>query len=221
MKLKWFLSWILVNFFFRIILGLRVEDAKKIPKGRGVILCPNHISSWDPPLVGAAVPREAYFLAKEDLFRVNKFFAWLIRTYNAVPIRRETGGHGALRTAMKLLRENKLVVVFPEGTRNRTNDPLLPLKPGAALLSLKTGVPIIPCYILGSRSSPLKWILRREPLCIKFGNAIEPGNYSNTKEGINKMTEDLKNILLDLRGNLLKKVKGNKESGKLGVISVI
>ena len=221
MKLKWFFSWIVANFFFRVILGLKVEGSKKIPRYGGVILCPNHISSWDPPLVGAAVPREIYFLAKEDLFRVNKFFTWILRKYNAVPIKRETGGHGALRTATELLKGNKMVVIFPEGTRNKTLDPLLPLKPGAALLSLKTGVPIIPAYILGSKSSPLQWITRRAPLYIKFGDSLEPSNYANNKEGIIKMTQDLERLMLELRKNLLKRRLKGRESGKKVTISVI
>jgi len=221
MRLKWLISWLIVNFFFRIFLGLKVEGVKKIPQKRGVIICPNHISSWDPPLVGAAIPREVHFLAKEDLFKVNKIFSWLIRAYNALPIKRETGGHGTLRIAMDLLRENKLLVVFPEGTRNKTDEPLLPLKPGAALLSMKTGAPIVPAYILGSKASPIGWMMRKTPLCIRFDTPLEPSNYPEGKEGIIKMTEDLRNVLLELRTKMKRRIEKNKKSGKKDAITVI
>lgn len=198
-RIKWLIAWLLINFFFRVILGLKVKRSKLVPKKSGVIIAPNHVSSWDPPIIGAAVPREVYFLAKEELFEVNPIFTFIIRLFNALPIRRETGGIGAIKTAIDLIRRGDAVVIFPEGTRNRTDSPLLPLKEGASLIAFKTGAPVVPVYIWGSRGSPFKWFLRMSKLEVRFAEPLYPENYPEGKEGVRKLTKDLEKSLLSLR----------------------
>jgi len=68
----------------------------------GLIVASNHISYYDPPVVGSAVPRELHFLAKEELFS-NPVFGALIRSYNAMPVRRAVGDLGAMKRAVGLL----------------------------------------------------------------------------------------------------------------------
>ncbi len=183
MRPLWRISRALIVPLFRALTGFRVENAHWVPPRGPVILAPNHNSWWDPPLVGIAAPREVYFLAKEELFTTNRLFGWLIRTYNAIPIRRETGGLEALRTALRLLDQGKAVVIFPEGTRNRTEHLLLPLKPGVFLLAKHSGAPVVPAFILHNREPFHRWLLRKAPPVVRFGPPLWARDFPNDKKG--------------------------------------
>ncbi len=188
--MKWGFAWIILYHLFKLLFGMRVEGQKNVRRKKRVIIAPNHISSWDPPLVGIASPRELYFLAKEDLFIPNPLFAWLIRTYNAIPIKRLSGGKDALKKSLKLLKEEKAVVIFPEGTRNRTEEDLLPFKEGVALLALKTNSPVVPTYIKGPRKPFWTWVLRKEELKVKFGRPLYPSKFRG-KDGMKSLTKEI------------------------------
>ncbi len=190
--MKWGFAWLILYPLFKALFGMRVTGQGNVIRKKRVIIAPNHISSWDPPLVGVASPRELYFLAKEDLFIPNPFFAALIRFYNAIPIKRETGGKDALKKAIKLLREEKAVVIFPEGTRNKTDEELLEFKEGVALLAIKTNSPVVPTCIRGPRKPFWTWILRKERLEIKFGEPLYPSQF-NGKSGLDILTAEIKN----------------------------
>ena len=93
-------------------------------------------------------PRRLTFLAKAELFRVPVFGA-LIRRLGSQPLRRDGGDVAALRTAQRVLQDGGALLVFPEGTRG-DEGVLRPAKPGAALLAMQTGVPVVPAYVRGS-----------------------------------------------------------------------
>ncbi len=183
MRPLWRVSRGIIVPLFRALTGFRVENAHLVPPQGPVILAPNHNSWWDPPLIGMAAPREVYFLAKEELFTTNRLFGWLIRTYNAIPIRRETGGLEALRTALRLLDQGKAVVIFPEGTRNRTQQLLLPLKPGVFLLAKHSGAPVVPAFILNNREPFHRWLLRKAPPVVRFGPPLKAQDFPQDKKG--------------------------------------
>ena len=112
------------------------------------LIVANHSSFLDPPLVGGMTPRRLTFLAKAELFRVPVFGA-LIRRLGSQPVRRDGGDVAALRTAQRVLQDGGALLVFPEGTRG-DEGVLRPAKPGAALLAMQTGVPVVPAYVRGS-----------------------------------------------------------------------
>ena len=93
MRFHYRISWLFLNLVERLLFGFTVEGRALIPETGAVIIASNHISYCDPPVVGSGVPREVYFLAKEELFR-NKAFGWLIRKYNAIPLKRASGDVG-------------------------------------------------------------------------------------------------------------------------------
>lgn len=188
--MKWGFAWLILYPLFKALFGMRIEGTENVRRKKRVIIAPNHISSWDPPLVGVASPRELYFLAKEDLFIPNVLFRWLITTYNAIPIKRETGGKDALKKALKLLKEEKAVVIFPEGTRNKTEKELLPFKEGVALLAIKTNSPVVPTCVKGPRKPFWTWVLRKEQLKVKFGKPLYPSNFKG-KDGMHRLTEEI------------------------------
>lgn len=163
--------WRLLNLVGILVTGFRVIDRQNVPFPEGCIIACNHVSYWDPPIVGMAIPRELHFLAKRELFS-NRLFGWLISAFNAVPINREGVDRRALERAQKLLRSGGALLVFPEGTRQKRGR-LGRALAGIGALSLTTGVPILPAYVSGTRGF---WrnLLERGRLCVRFGEPLAP-----------------------------------------------
>lgn len=132
----------------RAWLGLRSRGREHVPATGPVLLAANHVSVLDPVLIAAVTPREVSFLAKAELFDV-PLLGGLIRRLNARPLRREGADPAALRTALRILEEGRVLLVFPEGTRGEEGV-LRPARPGAGLLAVLSGAPLVPVYIRGS-----------------------------------------------------------------------
>jgi len=164
-------SWIFLNLVERLFFGFRVINAQVIPKTGPVIIASNHISYCDPPVVGSAVPREVYFLAKEELFR-NPLFAWLIRQYNAIPLRRSVGDLAAIRKAVDLLSQGKALLMFPEGTRSLSGKLLKP-KLGIGMIAMLASAPIVPAYVRGTNRIG-KAFMRKCKLEVRFAEPLLP-----------------------------------------------
>lgn len=181
MSLRWKVALFFLGPIFRWILGVRVKGAHHVPAEGSVVLAPNHRSSWDPPMVGYASPREVYFLAKRELFESptpwGRVFSWIIRTWNAIPVDRAGGGVAALRRSLRLLQSGQVVTIFPEGTRNRTSYPLLPLQRGVVFLAYKAQVPVVPVWLKHMKAPLWAWIFRIRQPEARFGPPlrVEPG----------------------------------------------
>ena len=103
------------------------------------------------------MPREAYFLAKEELF-ATPVLGPLIHSLNAIPIRRGAADLSGLNRAIDALRHGSSLLLFPEGSRMRDGE-LHPARPGLGLMAVHADVPIAPCYISGS-NRPRRWLVR-------------------------------------------------------------
>jgi 1-acyl-sn-glycerol-3-phosphate acyltransferase len=132
----------------RLLFRLEGRGAEHVPAHGPLLIVANHSSLLDPPLIGGVCPRQLTFLAKAELFRIPVFGAF-IRRLGAHPLRREAADPSALRTAQRLLAEGQALLVFPEGTRGAEGT-LREAKPGAALLAVQSGAPVIPAYVSGS-----------------------------------------------------------------------
>jgi 1-acyl-sn-glycerol-3-phosphate acyltransferase len=173
---------------YRLLGRLRVEGAANVPRKGSVILAPNHVSAADWPAVGVAAPRALWFMAKEEMFAM-PVLGPLIRICRAFPVRRESADRAALRTTEVLLGEGEAVVIFPEG-RVSEDARLQPLKPGVALLALRTGAAVVPVALLGTeRLLPFGEHVPRpvwKPVVVRFGPPIpledlrEPGRPGGT-----------------------------------------
>jgi len=159
----------LIFWLCRLLFGLRVLGGENLKTGGNFLFASNHISYADPPVVGCALNREIWFLAKKELF-LNRFFGWLIRKYHAVPIDRESFDRKAIRYIVKLLKSGHSVLMFPEGTRSRDNRIKMP-KVGLGYIALNAGSDIIPVYVKGS-GRLLSALFRREKLEVRIGPPI-------------------------------------------------
>ena len=149
--------------------SLRTEGMRHVPPTGAALLIANHQSYLDPALVGLAARRHLRFLARKTLFR-SRWFGWLIRTLNAVPIDQEGTGLEGLKTILHQLQAGQAVLVFPEGHRTGTGE-LLPLKPGIQLLIRRTEAPVVPVGIAGAYEAWPRW----SPLPIPAPLFLPPG----------------------------------------------
>ena len=142
-----------LKFLVRIILVVvrrwEIEGAENIPGSDGVVLVANHVSYWDPVVVICAFKRKVYFMAKAELFKI-PVVGYVVGISGAFPVRRDRTDRNAIRTALRLLKKGKVVGVFPEGTRSHSGEMLKPHL-GAAMLALKTGAPVLPVAVSGTR----------------------------------------------------------------------
>lgn len=147
--MTYFLLYPLVFTLLRLLLRVlgRIQSSGEfhVPATGGVLFCPNHISDADPPAIFVTTPRRAWFVGKSELFEI-RVLGWFFAHFQGFPIRRASADRAALRRIETLLKAGQPVVVFPEGRVSETGT-LQQVQPGAALLSLRTGAPIIPVYI--------------------------------------------------------------------------
>jgi 1-acyl-sn-glycerol-3-phosphate acyltransferase len=137
---------------------VRVTGRHHWPAAGGGLICANHQSMFDPPLVGLTCPRRMNYLARDSLFRVPGL-RQLIAFLDAIPIDRDGGGLAGLKETLRRLKREELVLIFPEGTRT-SDGQLRALKPGFIAVARRSRVPLIPVGLDGAfqawpRSSPL------------------------------------------------------------------
>jgi 1-acyl-sn-glycerol-3-phosphate acyltransferase len=135
----------------RLFFHFRIVHPERMIEEGPVILASNHQSYFDPPLVGICSDRDVYYLARKTLLNV-PLLGKLLPHINVIPVDRDGNDMSALKTIIRLVRSGKGVVLFPEGTRSP--DGLLQRgKQGIGLIIAKTGAPVQPMRIFGSREA--------------------------------------------------------------------
>jgi 1-acyl-sn-glycerol-3-phosphate acyltransferase len=163
----------LLRTLFRLFNRWEVSGQEHVPESGGLLLIANHTSYADPPIVGAACPRPVNFMAKAELFQI-PLLAGFIRRTHAFPVQRGSGDRAALRRAVRLLRDGKVVLIFPEGARS-SDGRLKGLEIGAAFIALSGQAQVVPIAIVGAdRLLPRgKPILLPAKLRVRFGPALD------------------------------------------------
>ncbi|HLD30326.1 MAG TPA: lysophospholipid acyltransferase family protein, partial [bacterium] len=108
------------------------------------LLCSNHISYFDPPLVGSLLDRPCWYMAKQELFG-NRILRYFLEAIHAFPVSRGRPDRTALRRGLRLLSEGKALVVFPEGTRKAEYRSTV--QPGILFLIYRSRVPVVPVKV--------------------------------------------------------------------------
>ena len=158
----WYVLRKLALVVYKILFFVKIEGIENIPKDGGGIICSNHISNFDGPLIVIAAPRKICILSKAEAFK--PVIGWFMKYMGCVPVKRDKKDIGTMKKSVDLIKENNLLCIFPEGTRNGLAKGQK-LKNGAAFLILATKAPIIPVGISGN-FKPFRKVT------IKFGKPV-------------------------------------------------
>ncbi len=182
----------IIRFFMRIFFRIKIIGKENIPAEGACIICPNHKSYFDPPLVVAFNKRHINMIAKKELYQ-NHLIAWLGKTFNVFPVERNGKDIEAVKHSLKILKNGEILGIFPEGTRNGMEKGIK-VKNGAVLIAIKSGAPIIPVGIKGDYKLFSKVV-------ITYGEPIyydKSKINSQNKEEIDKLTQELMDRIVSL-----------------------
>ena len=203
-RLTTFISRIL----FSILLRLEVKRNNDLLENKGVILAANHFSVLDALILAVSYPKEIFTMGKVELFK-NPISKLVMTKLNTIPVNRKGFTRESIRKMLKLLKQNKTVAIFPEGTVS-PDGKLGDFKLGLAKIALEAKVPIIPVAIKGSnRVLPRgQKIPRLNKVEVEFGDFIYLDDFyygdSNCKDSMNKQTLRMITQLIKFRiGKLL------------------
>ena len=171
MLLYW-LAWIVVRLFARVLFRLKIVGQEHLPTTGGVIVAANHASYLDIPILGCGMPRQACFIGRMDLFHGP--IGMMMRLLGWIPIRRERVDRKGFDEAIRRLKAGQAVVIYPEGGRSEDGR-LKPGKPGVGLLVASTGCPVVPARLDGTYEAlppGARWV-RLRPIRVTFGPPMD------------------------------------------------
>lgn len=202
MKALYYLGWGITKVSSKLLGRIKTSGQEHFPKQGGFILATNHISYFDPPLVGSWAPREVYFLAKKELFR--PVAGWILREVNALPVRRGAVDRKAMQMCLDTIAAGEGLVIFPEGTRIKRGE-MLPPKPGIGRIAVRAGCPIVIGYLWGSdRISQV--LIGREQMGIRYGPGLSSEEvlaYDDDKAGWQALADEVMKRIKLLRDEVL------------------
>ena len=161
-----------VRIFTLLLFRVKTEGQENIEKDKPYILCANHTSNWDPVFLYTATKREMYMMSKEELF-VNKFIYWFAGKMNVFPVKRGKQDIESIKKSLKVLKDKKILAIFPEGTRNgiKKNGKI---QNGPAYLAARSGIEVIPVRIEGNFKPFSKVVLH-------YGKPLDFSKYQSKK----------------------------------------
>jgi len=204
----------LTRFIICIILFLtsrvHLRGRYNIPRHGPYIIAANHLSWLDIPMVPAYVPGKVVYMAKEESFRSK--VGWLVRFLGAFPVKRGEGDRQAIRTANELLKKEKVLAIFPEGTRSKTRT-MAKGHAGLGMIALRSGVPVLPVAIWGSEDA-LKKFGAQVTICYGEPVVFKPKGAKITREEIEAATEEVMRRIAAMLPERYRGVYGDAEKTK-------
>ena len=175
--------------YCKVVHRVKIIGKENVPKEGPVIICGNHRTYLDPPLIEVTAKRHIIFLAKEDLAK-NKFLALLGEIFEVIYVKRDEKDITAIKTTLKTLKNNKSIALFPEGTRNgleKGED----LKDGTAFFTIKSGIKVLPIGISGE-------VKPFHQVTIRYGKPMDFSKYTDVKD---------KGTLEDVTNQIMEEIK--------------
>ncbi|MGY1643296.1 lysophospholipid acyltransferase family protein [Geodermatophilus sp. SYSU D00703] len=182
MLFYWFLKFVAIGPVVKLVFRPQADGEENVPRTGAAILASNHLSAADWVFMPLSLRRRVTFLAKSEYFTGTGVKGFLQRAFftgsGQVPIDRTnaSAAENAIRTGLRILREGKLLGIYPEGTRS-PDGRLFRGKTGVARMALETGVPVVPvAMVYRHRSLPL--VGKRLPkVSIRFGKPLDFSRY--------------------------------------------
>lgn len=174
-----------------IVCRYQVRGRDRVPVTGSLLIVANHPSWYDPMLLGVISPRRVWFFAKSELFRW-PLIGLLCRMTGQVPVHRGESDRAALEKGLGYLKEERAVVVFPEGKVERGGRMML-AHPGAAMLAIRSGATVLPVANIGTRPvlrSLRHWFPR---VCVQIGEPFVPALPDGVprKVGLQMLTQEI------------------------------
>ncbi len=163
--------------WFRLFHCIRFRATGNIPDEGPMIIAPNHVSYYDPPIIAAGIRHRVRFMAWDALFKI-PLLKGILLGWGAYPVKLKSADKGAVIQTLKILRNGEAVMIFPEGFRSPTLD-LMPFEQGPARLADQTNAAIVPVTILGAYEAwPMAHALPRlfKPINIKYHAPVYPAD---------------------------------------------
>jgi 1-acyl-sn-glycerol-3-phosphate acyltransferase len=208
--LYWFLKWIALGPWLKLVFRPRTEGAENVPASGPAILASNHLSYADWLFMPLTLPRRVTFVAKAEYFTTPGLKGWFQRKFfsgsGQVPIDRSgaDAAAGALMAAKRILDQGELFGIYPEGTRSHDGR-LYRGKTGVARLALETGVPVIPIGVLGTDvvAPPGKKFGAFTRPVVRFGEPLDFSRYEgmeNDRYILRAITDEIMYEIMQLSG---------------------
>ena len=178
--------------YYTLVQFMKVEGTENIPKDGPLIICANHRSFLDPPLICITAKRKTYFLAKIELAK-NPFMRFLGWIFEVMYVKNDEKDIGAIKGSLKHLKKGDCIALFPEGTRNGIEKGEK-VRDGAAFFAIRSGAKVIPAGISGKMKPFSK-------LTIRYGKPLDYSSYKKAedeKKALEEVTEDIMKHILEL-----------------------
>ena len=164
----------------------KIINKEAIPKEGPIIIAGNHKHLYDQCLTIISTKRIIRYMAKKEYF--DGKMAWFFKSVGCIPVNRQIKDENARNSALEVLKEKGAIGIFPEGTRNKTKEFLLPFKFGAVSMAKKTNATIIPFGLTGD------YKFRSKNLTARFGAPFKVENMT-LEEANEKLYNEIKKLM--------------------------
>lgn len=187
-----------ISTFSKIVFRVKKVGEENVPKQGAYIMCANHLSNWDAPILVSSTKRPMNVMAKEELFK-NKFIHWLGKKCLVFPVKRGKMDIDSMKHSLQVLKNGEILMLFPEGTRKgmakngRAQN-------GAAFMALRTGTPVIPVNISG-KMKPFHQVT------LTYGKPLDFSEYKTNKpekEILEKVSKEIMENIISLENQPIK-----------------
>jgi 1-acyl-sn-glycerol-3-phosphate acyltransferase len=169
--------------FFHIYFRYVRIGREHIPAEGPVIIAANHRSFIDPFVIATMARRPMYYVAKKEIFLLNRLLAWILSALGAFPVDRGAGDEQMIDTAKAILARGDIVLIFPEGTRTRPGALGRP-KRGVGRLALETGAPVVPIAVIGTEDVRKGWRIRPRKVKLRAGRPLRFPHAENASQAL-------------------------------------
>jgi len=193
----------ILEILYQVCFRGEIAGLENLPAHGGYIVAANHESLLDPPIVGLYLPQQVRFFARRTLWKPG-IAAWWLDAVGCIPVDRDGGRDvAALRGVLQALDDQRVVILFPEGTRS-LDGRLQPPKPGIGFIACHSQAPVVPARIFGSfeafgRGGGLRL---GSPVAVTYGRPLLPADYDQGgtgRERSQRAAERIMQAIADLR----------------------
>ena len=188
---------ILLNLILKPFISMEIEQEENIPQDRSYIIIANHVSNFDPLLLALKWEKPVHFMAKEELFKIF-LIGRILKMLDMIPVRRGESDRKAVKESLEYLKKGEILSLFPEGTRNKKREGLLPFHTGAAFFAKSADLEVLPVAIFGTDKIGIKFFNK---VRFKVGKPLKITDFYEGKissKELEGFTGELKNEIANL-----------------------